>query len=507
VILRITDAGDPMPPPDQKPRPSDADVAVLRKWIDAGAPAAAAAVARQRPFLGEYDVLFAIRDDLRRQPPEDRRFLRYFTLTHLHNLSPEKVRDGDLRLYRAALAKLVNSLSGRARIVLPRPVDVAGTVLAVDLRDLDWDRKHLWQEVLKLYPYGLKYDRYPDEERLNDVAREVYELTDTDLPLVRADWFIATASRPPLYHTLARIPKCAADLERSLGVDVAANFRRGSLARAGFTQSGVSAQNRMVERHEAAHGAYWKSYDFKADDGTSNLFQFPLGPVFAGNPFPRQAFVQAGGEIIFNLPNGLQAYMLVDGKDNRIDAGPVEVVSDGKKTSGTAAVINGLSCMACHQHGMIREVTDTVREGSGVGGEALAKVRQLYPRQEVMNRLLQEDEDRFLAALAQTLRPYLDPAERGRDVREIPEPVSAIARWYLVQELGPEEVARELGLRDPRKVQAALEFNNDLRQLGLGPLAQGAAIKREAWESLAGFTSPFQEAARQLRRGTPFRVQ
>jgi len=32
---------------------------------------------------------------------------------------------------------------------------------------------------------------------------------------------------------------------------------------------------------------------------------FPLGPRFAGNLFDDQAFEQAGGGVIFNLPNGL----------------------------------------------------------------------------------------------------------------------------------------------------------------------------------------------------------
>ena len=124
-------------------------------------------------------------------------------------------------------------------------------------------------------------------------------------------------------------------------MDVAADFLGDQLARAGFAGSGVSSQNRLVERHPALYGAYWKSYDFSKNDGTANLFRFPLGPVFAGNPFPDQAFEHAGGEIIFNLPNGLQGYLLVDAKGKRIDAGPIEVVSDALKTSGTAAIVTG----------------------------------------------------------------------------------------------------------------------------------------------------------------------
>ena len=55
-----------------------------------------------------------------------------------------------------------------------------------------------------------------------------------------------------------------AGLEKRLQVDFEDNFARGKLARAGFAASGVSSQNRLVERHDTAVGGYyWKSYDFK----------------------------------------------------------------------------------------------------------------------------------------------------------------------------------------------------------------------------------------------------
>ena len=51
--------------------------------------------------------------------------------------------------------------------------------------------------------------------------------------------------------------------------------------------------------------------------------------------------------MIFNLPNGLQGYMLADAKDRRLDVpAPVAIVSDRSETSGTPEIVNGLSCMA-----------------------------------------------------------------------------------------------------------------------------------------------------------------
>jgi serine/threonine-protein kinase len=228
-----------MPPEDEKQRPTDADITVVKKWIEAGAPAPAV-VAADRPFLTDKDVLQAVRDHLKRTPRDERRFQRYFTLTHLHNQPAARVKDADLRVYRAALAKLVNSLSWKKDLVLPEAADAAGTVLAVDLRRLDWDQAGLWREILNVYPYGLKHDHLPDDSAVNELAEEVAELAGTDLPAVRADWFLAAAGRPPLYHTLLQLPKNARDLERRLDVDVADNFDRGLLARAAFNGSGVS---------------------------------------------------------------------------------------------------------------------------------------------------------------------------------------------------------------------------------------------------------------------------
>ena len=124
-------------------------------------------------------------------------------------------------------------------------------------------------------------------------------------------------------------------------------------ARAGFNSSGVSRNNRLIERHESGATVYWKSYDFAGNTGRQNLFALPLGPGDDNSSFQHD-----GGEIIFSLPNGLQAYFLTDGKGTRIDKGPTAIVSDPRRPD--RAVENGLSCMSCHARGMV-EKADQVR--------------------------------------------------------------------------------------------------------------------------------------------------
>ena len=77
---------------------------------------------------------------------------------------------------------------------------------------------------------------------------------------------------------------------------------------------------------------------------------------------------------------------------------------------------------------------------------------------------------------------------------------------YL-KDLGPEEVAADLGIGDPKELTLLIKANPRLGQLGLAPLLQGSTIKRTEWDSLDGrFLSTFQEVAQELRLGTPFRA-
>ena len=171
----------------------------------------------------------------------------------------------------------------------------------------------------------------------------------SNIPSVHIDWFIAQASLPPLYHDLLSLPSTDKELETRLGVDVDSNLRNAPgvrVWRAGFNNSGVSNNNRMVERHRSIHGAYWKSYDFAGSVGTQNIFNHPLD------------FTHDGGEVIFNLPNGLQGYYLVNATGSRLDAAPINIVSNPAASDPT--VRNGLSCFGCHTEGM-KTFEDQVR--------------------------------------------------------------------------------------------------------------------------------------------------
>src|SRR5262249_27848729 len=157
-------------------------------------------------------------------------------------------------------------------------------------------------------------------------TRALIAATGSEEPVVRADWFVATAARPPLYHDLLQLPNSDRELERLLRIEALTNIQEESVVRAGFNDSGVSRNNRLLERHDSVYGAYWRSYDFAENVGRQNLFEHPLGPLTG-----EISFEHAGGEIIFHLPNGLHAYLLLDRNGRRVDRAPIEIVSDPKR--------------------------------------------------------------------------------------------------------------------------------------------------------------------------------
>ena len=510
-----------MPPRNIPKRPAAPDGEIVRRWIEAGAPEFPKV--SDRKFVGLEAMLTTVRDHLRNAERDDRPYLRYFTLTHLHN-NPS-VSDDDLLLYRAALSKALNSLHWKKNVVVPEPIDKERTVFVVDVRQMDWDKYDLWREISLLYPYGLAYGNHPDNA-LRKLDEDIRDLGKCGIAIIRADWFAASATRPPLYHTLLydrilmkgrKFDKEAAkqgnpfhmkaqDLFGYLGVDPVGGFQQPipeRIARAGFAKSGVSGQNRMVERHRSNHGALWSSADFKPDSARSKLTRFPLGPrdLFPPgyHPFERQAFVQDGGEIIFHLPNGLQGYLLVNGKDERIDEGPIQVVSDLLKTGGTPAIVNGVSCMACHKHGPIN-FTDSIRANAAVFGEAEKKVRDLYPEKKVMDELVDQDRQRFLQTLEAAIGKKIlrTGTDAKKPIEEFTEPIGEIARLHRLGYLDLKTVACELFVEDPEQI-VQIVGATELKRLGLEALLKpGGLVGRLEWETVDG-VSLMQELGRKLR--------
>ena len=452
-LLGDTGSGSQMP---LGQAPLDAEtIATIRRWIEAGAADWEAIPKPKRRFITTESMLQTIHTHVTSLTAFDRSFARYFTLTPLYNAG---ATDDNLRAYRNALSKLVNSLSWGSEVIKPTPIDREETIFYIDLRHYEWDIKSdKWYKIEQAYPYGVQLR--------SSTWTTLCQETGCELPFVRADWFIATASLPPLYHEILGLPETDNELETQLEVNVSENLKNAPgvrVWRAGFNESGVSVNNRIVERHKSRYGAYWKSYDFAGNVGTQNIFTHPLD------------FTHDGGEIIFNLPNGLQAYYLSTATGERLDEAPINIVSN----TGTRdpVIRNGLSCMGCHTEGMktfedqMRSVIEQSRNPSYDKAQAL----RLYVEKAKMDSLVREDIGRYRRAI-----------EAAGGVFGGSEPIQQLVKQFEGP-LDATHAAAEIGLETNDFLKKIRE-NSTLQNAGLLVLGvENGSVKRDAWESEFG---------------------
>ena len=470
-------------PPDGDKLPKS-EIETLKKWIEADAPAFGAEI--KRPFVSPVDMLSVMLKDLEKANDRDRPFYRYFTLTHLYNAGFE---DNELESHRQGLSKLVNSLSWGREVRVPVAIDPTKTILRIDLRHYKWNENDAWSQIVAADPYRVTYS--------HAAAQSCYAMTKCELPHVRADWFVFSASRPPLYNKILGLPETPEQMldfeKRQLGVNVAQNLADyNDVMRAGFFPSGVSKSNRLIERHVSSYGAYWKSYDFKPADPQQpgrrqNLKASPTGPD------GKLAFQHDGGEMIFSLPNGLQGYMLTDDKGTQIPKGPTDVVVDKEavRRGRDPEVVNGVSCMNCHWSGMLNK-TDQVREhvlaqSAAYDPQVVEFVTAVYVAKAELNAKLTEDRERFEAAVKRCGLTGLAKSE----------PVATLA-FQFDEPLDLDLAAAEAGVTVERFV-AALKANAALGR-ELGSLPQGQPVPRDTYIQL------FAALVKELKVGTSLRA-
>src|SRR5262249_29229714 len=209
-----------------------------------------------------------------------------------------------------------------------------------------------------------------------------------------------------------------------------------------------------------------------------------LGPTGTGTT---ESFQNVAGEAIFNLPNGLHGFMLVNANNIRQDKGNQAIVSDPKRPD--RAVEAGVSCMSCHLTG-INPKTDQVRDFVAKNPKAFSRadaaiIRSLYMREEKMNKTMQEDADRYRKA----------GDARGAKISKS-EPVSPLTLRYEA-DLDVPTAAAEAGFA-PEDFRQHIS-SSDLLVKNLGALrSPGGTISRQV------FVQAFGDVVRDLRLGALF---
>ena len=324
-------------------------------------------------------VALASQDIANEANPAD---VRYLSIAHQQSAGWGA---DDFKKVSKAINKLFNSLAWQPRLITIKSIDSGGLLFKIRLSDFGWDA-NLWNLLAGSHP------AMPDSVK---GVPELRRLTGSDKPLLRADWVIRSASTPPLYYQLLRVPGDLSTLLNGLKVSVQENIKAGRVIRAGFEKSIVSTNHRVIERHDLGKGFLWRSYEFGSKNGNRNIFNFPLGPSENGggfgDRFPFQQFVSDGSEFYFTLPNGMIAFYIAGPTGFRINEVPG---ADDKKITA------GISCFSCHSKAVM-PARDEVATKTSVSGDSFNEVRRLYVSEQVFNERLQMDRQLYLTALGE----------------------------------------------------------------------------------------------------------
>jgi hypothetical protein len=360
--------------------------------------------------------------------------MRYLSLVHLYNSG---VSDADLEATRQGISKVFNSLSRSSKISVPVVIDSRQTILRVNIKDYKWDADK-WSTLVKSYIYLVVPK---DSQGLAVLQKE----TDSSVPMINADWFISKAPSAPLYYDLLDLKKNLKDFQKDFDLDINKNIAEGRVMRAGFNDSSVSVQNRVIERHSIKNGYLWRSYEFATSKGNQDVLKNPLGPsakngndsllggLLANNPALQaagglgnnpalqalgnqglgnsgnedHAFIDDGGEFIFSLPNGMLGFYIVGKDDQRIDEAPTDEDEE--------PIVAGRSCMKCHARGFVKkdDMVFKASQSAGLDSEEMALVEKLYGSGD-LDKTYESDSQDYLKALkkAQVDADQKDPVVR-----------------------------------------------------------------------------------------------
>jgi serine/threonine-protein kinase len=478
IYVRMLDGT--MPPADQRPEraPTPSQVDLVGQFIDeltVADPIGCKPVA----FLEVDAQIASMQADMADREESEKPFTRYLTVNYSSNAGDcGRVLDRQ----RHALFKGINSVSTATKVTTPVAIDADETIYRIDIRDYEWDRPIDLDDNDASNPANVEFTdgweaiiANPDTaayavEYQGDAADGLAADAGTRVPFMPVNAFIQATEFGDLYYTLIGGRANLFDFEREvLGIDTIADTADNNLMRAGFANSGVSEQERVLNRFDngvAAGQSYWISFDFDGGNGGdgANGFERDVAndSIFA-NPL---GFAFGGGEAIFSLPNGMQGYYAADGAGNRLATAPIGVVIDPAQNNGL--VTNGASCHSCHNAGLI-SFTDTVRryvEDNKVrfSNEVYEDVMEQYPDAATFERRMNQDSAVHVTA-----------TQRAGVPEGVPDPVS---RVYLDFQRVPVDLriaAGELGVEPDELLQSI-----DLLDPRLGNLAvEGGAVKRQ----------------------------
>jgi serine/threonine-protein kinase len=423
------------------------------------------------PFLSHDEQVELMAADIQRVDSDDQPFTRYLTITYSSNAGDCEGIGKAIQRQRYALFKGINSVSTEAQIGIPEAINDEKTIYRIDIRDYDWDRD-IDLEDDGVVDFDNGWDAITAAaggyalQLAGDQADDLVADTQNAAPFLPVNVFIQVTELDDLYYALIGARFNLFEFERDvLGIDTVAEIADDNLLRAGFSNSGVSKQERVLNRFDqntAGGYAYWISFDFDGGNGNGGVGGVSNGfEVNVANESIYQDpidFAFAGGEAIFNLPNGFQAYYVAAANGNRLNEAPVGVVIDPAQNNGL--VTNGASCHSCHNAGMIT-FTDTVRQfvldnRTLFDNETFEQVMNQYPSQQV-----------FQAAMDADSELHVSRVERAGVPRGTPDPISRLFLDFQLNNVDATIAAGELQVTKDVLLQNIQLLDPKLAQLGI----------------------------------------
>jgi mono/diheme cytochrome c family protein len=393
------------------------ELEAVRDWI-AGLPAAAGCTDRLRPTRTDLDA--AVTRQLEAAADRASR-LRFLSLAESHAAcAPED----ELTALRATATVAVNSLSWALQPVRLPATGPGRLLLTIDLEAIGWTAER-WERLARQYPYAATAP----------AGAAAQTLSGSEQPVLRADWFVATALRGSTYIDLLGLPDQIATLTSSLRIDQAADIKAGRVQRIAVRTSGIARGSRLLQRHGFANGAFWATSEYAPTPGRADLVESFLATD--GRPLPKPD----ASLVHFNLPNGFTAFFMTNGDGMRVGDLPHSVLRNDAQPRVRLAA--GAPCLACHLNGP-RPTTDEARVPAaaepGAPKDGRERVSAQPPSSEPSSGIVEADRRRTRDALA------------AAGVAELPAIAAVIAAYDRAVPL--EQLAVELGI-SPVTLRAA----------------------------------------------------
>jgi len=471
-------------------------------------------------YTPDSSIKFATGDILT-VPEELQPFIRYVSL---YNIPKDRRRD-----VAAIVSFVCNSLGRRRKIYIPEFVGASDeTVIRININDYEWNPnaweglaengsgpnpepepyfhyfieepivetrkvKKIIQETKKV-PNGTDQfgrPRFKNEivdkeievdEPISTIRKKtlavapwidnvgiqtLMELTGSDSPVIRADWFIINATLPPVYYNFLGVGKTLKDFENLVFANAELAKKARSQDKAVVVSSIVAKHNRTLTRSPTfTNGYYWRSHDTLRSVDDRDYVMNILNETFDAT------------EDIGTLPNGLQAYFLANADGSRLDFANPDIAIDNNSID--RLVRAGRSCIVCHAEG-IRPINDEIRT-----------LTQMLSNKESVKLLIAREIDQYRIAdlfssdideqIIKDQNVYRSAVSKtnGLSSEKNAAIYAEIYDSYVEYLLTTEIICREIGMSETQLKQYA-KHSNDHVILGLfkKPIRP---VRRDQWE-------------------------